>query len=68
MAEDKVIKKRIVKGNVYDEPTRMSFSYPREMKEQLQKYADRDSRSLSAYIQRVLKLHIEARKAKESKQ
>lgn len=50
--------------------TRLSFSYPEEMKNAIQKLADKDSRSLSSYVQRVLTKHIEqatGRKAKKKK-
>lgn len=39
--------------------TRLSFSYPQEMKEELQKLAENDQRSLSSYIQVILANHIE---------
>jgi len=38
--------------------TRLSFSYPEELKEELQKLASKDSRTLSSYIQKLLQDHI----------
>ena len=39
--------------------TRLSFSYPEELKEKLQKLATKDSRTLSSYVQKVLAEHID---------
>lgn len=39
---------------------RMSFSYPEKMKNQLQKLADKDNRSLSSYVRTIFSDHIEA--------
>ena len=38
--------------------TRMSFSYPQDMKDKLSLLAKQDCRSLSSYIQRVLQSHL----------
>lgn len=39
--------------------TRLSFSYPEEMKAKLKGLAKKDCRSLSSYIQMILSEHIE---------
>ena len=39
--------------------TRLSFSYPEELKEKLQTLAIKDSRSLSSYVQKILLEHID---------
>lgn len=39
--------------------TRLSFSYPENMKEKLIQLAKKDGRSLSGYVQRILASHIE---------
>ena len=39
--------------------TRMSFSYPEEYKEALQGLADADDRSMSAYVKKIFKKHLE---------
>lgn len=39
--------------------TRISFSYPQKMKDQLLVLAEKDCRSLSSYIQKVLAEHLE---------
>ncbi len=46
--------------------TRMSFSYPQEMKKKLQSLAKDDCRTLSSYIQRVLADHLEKSPNKKS--
>lgn len=38
--------------------TRLSFSYPQEMKDELLELAKADSRTLSSYVQRVLADHL----------
>jgi predicted DNA-binding protein len=45
---------------------RLSFSYPVEMKAQLQALADRDQRKVSQYIQLVLKDHLDKNPMPES--
>lgn len=40
--------------------TRMSFSYPEKLKNQLQKLADKDSRSLSSYVRTIFLDHIKS--------
>lgn len=37
----------------------MSFSYPQEMKDKLLKLAQKDSRTLSSYIQKILHKHMD---------
>lgn len=39
--------------------TRISFSYPKEMKEKLSNLAKNDCRSLSSYIQIILQKHLD---------
>ena len=39
--------------------TRLSFSYPLELKEKLQGLAKKDRRSMSGYVQKVLETHID---------
>lgn len=46
--------------------SRLSFSYPEEMKKELQSLADEDCRSLSSYIQVVLANHIQQKTDKVS--
>lgn len=45
--------------------TRMSFSYPEEMKQKLEVLADKDNRSLSSFIQILLKEGIARREQGE---
>jgi len=45
--------------------TRMSFSYPEEMKQKLEVLAEKDNRSLSSFIQILLKEGIARREQKE---
>jgi hypothetical protein len=39
--------------------SRLSFSFPKEMKDNLKKLAKADNRTMSAYIRNVLQIHIE---------
>ena len=39
--------------------TRLSFSYPQEMKDALVELAKKDVRHLSGYVQKILNEHIE---------
>lgn len=47
--------------------TRMSFSYPQKMKDKLQLLAERDCRSLSSYVQKILAAHLEKNPIEEDK-
>jgi len=44
--------------------TRLSFSYPIELKEQLLELAANDSRTLSSYVQKLITDHIEENESK----
>lgn len=48
-----------------DNSARISFSYPKEMKDDLVKFALLDNRSLSSFIQVLLKEGINRRQLKE---
>jgi len=59
------VKKEKEKKEPVDNSARISFSYPKDMKEDLIKYAEKDNRSLSSFIQVLLKEGIKRRKAQE---
>lgn len=40
--------------------TRMSFSFPDELKEKMQELADKEDRTVSAYIKLVLTKHLKS--------
>ena len=47
--------------------TRLSFSYPEELKESLKKLAKRENRTLSSYVQNLLAKHIEEKTINKTK-
>jgi len=53
------------KKDPVDNSARISFSYPKDMKDDLVKYASLDNRSLSSFIQILLKEGVKRRKARE---
>jgi len=55
------IKRTIANEETFMTVTRISFSYPKELKDQLEKLANEDNRSLSSFIQILLKEGIEKR-------
>ena len=63
---NKTITKEKIRKEPVDNSARISFSYPKEMKDALMKYAGQESRSLSSFIQVLLKEGIKRRKLKEA--
>lgn len=47
--------------------TRLSFSYPIDMKKELETMAKNDNRSLSSFVQLLLKEGMDKRKLQENK-